>query len=168
MGIQLNRTTDYALRILVYLGQNNRFVPSSEMANNMKISQRYLLSIAKKLKEHGYIKAGLGSDGGYVLAKALYQITMYDVVVLMEGSIIISRCLTFANHCEGHPCVLHAAYSFLQSILENYLHNLTVDMLVNHPKDNWQGMLMDGLNEMQKGYKHKDKVIRPSMVKVAN
>ena len=48
--MQINKTTDYALRILICLGQENRTLSSSKIANNMRISQRYLLSIAKKSK----------------------------------------------------------------------------------------------------------------------
>lgn len=148
--MQVNRTTDYALRILVYLSQENRVVPSSEMANNMGISQRYLLSVAHKLKENKYIDVGLGSDGGYTLARPMDQITLYDVIAMMEGKISISRCLTQEKHCGGGgPCVLHSMYCVLQTILVEYLRSVTVDTLINRSIDDWKRGMLDQIHEMQ-------------------
>ena len=77
----------------------------------MGISQRYLLSVAYKLKENKYIDVGLGSDGGYTLARPMDQITLYDVIAMMEGKIIILPCLTQEKHYgDGGPCVLHSMY----------------------------------------------------------
>ena len=130
----LNQTTDYALRILIYLGQEKRVVPSSEMAKTIGRSQRYLLSVARKLKQHEYINVVFGPAGGYLLARPLDQIILHDVIVLMEGSTAVSHCMEQEGHCgEEKPCILHNMYSSLQAIVENYLRNLTVDMLINHP-----------------------------------
>ena len=144
--MQINRTTDYALRILICLGRENRTVASSEIAKNMKMSQRYLLSIARGLKDQGFINVGFGPDGGYSLAKPLNDITLYDIIKLMEGTVTISRCLIQENHCEETPCVLHNGYSFLQDIIECYLRNLTIDMLVNQSTDTWQKTIIDKLD----------------------
>lgn len=150
--MQINRTTDYALRMLLYLGREKRPVFSSEIANNMKISRRYILSIARDLKSQGYIKSGMGIDGGYTLAKSLDQITLYEIVVFMEGSFTISRCLMQDNHCDDEACVLHEAYNFLQNILECYFGNLTLDALLVYPAEKWQRIIMDKLNDMHRQY----------------
>jgi len=141
--MQINRITDYALRILICLGKENRTVSSSKIANSMRISQRYLLSIAKELKDQGYINVGFGPDGGYSLARPLNLISLYDIIILMEETVTISRCLTQESHCKKTPCVLHDGYSFLQNIIECYLRNLTIDMLVNESTDTWQKTIID-------------------------
>jgi len=143
--MRINTTTDYAMRIILYLAQQSRVVPSSEMANMMSISQRYLLSIAKKLNKHGYIDVDFGANGGFSISKAPDKISMYDIIVLMEGTLPVSRCLTKENHCEETPCILHAGYSFLQNIIECYLRGLTVDLLVGQPIHTWQKHIIDKL-----------------------
>jgi len=155
--MQINRTTDYALRILIYLGQENRIVSSSEIANGMRISQRYLFSIAKKLKKRGYIKVRFGPDGGYSIAKPLHTVSLYDILILMEGTITVSRCLTQENHCEDKPCVLHDAYSFLQDIIECYTQNLTIDMLVGKPVDTWHKAIINNLDEVRRQHQESGK-----------
>ena len=70
----------------------------------------------------------------------------------MEGTVTISRCLTQENHCEETPCVLHDGYSFLQNIIECYLRNLTIDMLVNQSMDTWQKTIIDKLDELFRQY----------------
>lgn len=146
--MQINRTTDYALRILYYLGSENRVVSSSEMSSNIKISQRYLLSITKNLKKFGYINADLGSIGGYYLAKSLREITLYDVITQMEGTIVISRCLMQEEHCNGHPCILHDIYNLLQNTLECYLNSITIEDLLELPTETWTQTIINRLYEM--------------------
>lgn len=122
------------------------------MANNMRLSQRYLLSVAQKLKNEGFIKVEFGPDGGYSLAKPLGEISMFDIIMLMEGTLIISRCLMQENHCEEKPCVLHDAYIYLQDCIECYLRNLTIDMLVNQPMNTWQKTIIGKLDELRDQY----------------
>ncbi len=147
--MQINKTTDYALRIIYYLSQENRIVPSSEMSRNMKISKRYLLFIAKALKRHGFINVGLGAVGGYSLARPLCDITFYDVITLMEGKVALSRCCLHQN-CQNSeaPCVLQSAYGFLESILERYLQSLTLDMLIDRPINDWHSVIIEKLHAL--------------------
>lgn len=135
--MQINRTTDYAIRILTILAQEKRIVSSAEIAKNMKLSQRYIIGIAKKLRENGYVKVGHGIVGGYSLNCPPHEITLLDIIVLMEGKITISRCLTADVHCDGLPCVLHGAYSLLQSLVEDCLQTLTLEMLITKPVNAW-------------------------------
>jgi len=73
---------------------------------------------------------------------------MYDIVVLMEGTLPFSRFLTEDNLCEGVPHVLHTAYNFLQNIIECYLRGLTIASLVEQPINAWQTTVPDQLNNL--------------------
>ncbi len=147
--MQINKTTDYALRIIYYLSQENRIVPSSEMSRNIHISKRYLLLIAKDLKKHGFISVGLGAVGGYSLARPLSDITFYDVITQMEGKVVLSRCCLQKNCQDGDkPCILHSTYGFLEGIFERYLQSLTLDMLTYQPIGDWHGDMIDKLHAM--------------------
>ncbi len=155
--MQINKTTDYALRIIHYLCQEKRIVPSSEMAKSLHVSQRYLLSIAKKLKSHGYIAVSMGSGGGYSLSMPLSNIILYDIITALEGNIVLSRCRLPNNYCGIKACILDDAYDFLQSILERYLQTLTIEMLMEHSIDEWQNVIMSELCNMYRKQHEIDK-----------
>ena len=58
--MQLNRSTDYAIQMLVYLAKARKTVSSSKLAAAIGVSHRYLLQISAKLRAAGFIRAAHG------------------------------------------------------------------------------------------------------------
>ena len=85
--MQLNRSTDYAIQMLVYLAKAGKIVSSSKLAAAIDVSHRYLLQISAKLRAAGFIRAAHGPSGGLTLDKAPEEISLYDVILGMEGII---------------------------------------------------------------------------------
>ena len=83
--MQLNRSTDYAIQMLVYLAKARKTVSSSKLAAAIGVSHRYLLQISAKLRAAGFIRAAHGLSGGLVLIKHPDGISLYDVIIGMEG-----------------------------------------------------------------------------------
>ena len=83
--MQLNRSTDYAIQMLLYLAKAGKTVSSSKLAAAIGVSHRYLLQISAKLRATGFIRAAHGSSGGLVLIKHPDKISLYDVIISMEG-----------------------------------------------------------------------------------
>ena len=70
---QLNVTTDYAIRTVLYLGQCKKIASATEISNEMGIPRGYLEKVLSKLKKAEYISADLGARGGYRLNKTLVR-----------------------------------------------------------------------------------------------
>ena len=83
--MQLNRSTDYAIQMLVYLAKAGKTVSSSKLAAAIGVSHRYLLQISAKLRAAGFIRAAHGPSGGLSLTKHPDEISLYDVIISMEG-----------------------------------------------------------------------------------
>ena len=78
--MQLKITTDYAIRMILYLAQNESVIVSAtEIAQAMKIPHSYLIQIGAVLKKSGLIQAHSGRLGGYSLAEPSDSITLYDI-----------------------------------------------------------------------------------------
>lgn len=83
--MQLKITTDYAIRMILYLAQNESVIVSAtEIAQAMKIPHSYLIQIGAVLKKSGLIQAHSGRLGGYSLAEPSDSITLYDIVAVMR------------------------------------------------------------------------------------
>jgi Rrf2 family nitric oxide-sensitive transcriptional repressor len=68
--MQLTRFSDYALRILLYLGSHpGQVVPASAISDAYDISPDHLAKIAKWLTQQGYVVAQRGKNGGISLEK---------------------------------------------------------------------------------------------------
>ena len=130
ISIQLKISTDYAVRTLIYLAQKNKkIISSTEVAQAMKIPQKYLIRLGKELRDAGLIISHPGTYGGYSLAKKAEEISLYDVVALMEGTVKLNRCLEEDCSCNRNLvgyCPVHKSYTVMQKKWENFLKGITI------------------------------------------
>lgn len=125
--------------MLVYLSQKKGNVISSvEIADAMRIPQKYLIRIARKLRDAQILETNVGSGGGYTLKRDPEDISMYEVIKLMEGTIKINKCLEEGNPDDGKNCTeehrrnchVHACYEVLQDGIEGYLHKIRIGDMI--------------------------------------
>ena len=130
--MQLKITTDYAIRTLLYLAQTGKVTSSAEVSEKMSIPRKYLINIAKSMRDAGLIDTHSGTYGGYTLAKPAEEITMLDVINAMEGTIRINRCLEDDEYCNrfaSADCPVRGFYLGLQQDIEASLQKRTIGML---------------------------------------
>ena len=135
--MQLKITTDYAIRMILYLAQNESVIVSAtEITQAMKIPHSYLIQIGAVLKKSGLIQAHSGRLGGYSLAEPSDSITLYDIVAVMESTTLINRCLESDSYCSRSAaefCPVRKSYCLLQQHINNFLQYLTIaELLKNH------------------------------------
>ncbi|MBP2662676.1 MAG: cymR 2 [Firmicutes bacterium] len=128
--MQLNQATDYAFRVVLYLAR----LPIGEVASGLIIAEsqniprRFLQKIMRLLAAAGLVKSYRGAVGGFALARRAEAITLYDVIVAMEGPLGIHRCLTDRSVCNRHcgeECPVHQALAATQDRLAADLAEVT-------------------------------------------
>lgn len=131
--MQLQMTTDYALRILVYLASEKRVVSSTELSKKLVISAKYVPHVGDRLRGAGLVNTVAGKKGGYILSKPFADISVYDIIVAIEGAIKLNRCLEADGHCNRHlpaSCVIHHLLAEVQQEFENKLKSETLETLL--------------------------------------
>ena len=128
--MQLNISTDYALRIVVYLAKSGNVVPSSKIAMELGISQRYLLQVSSKLRDAGMLVVSYGPNGGLKIAKKADSISLYDIFVLMQGP-SASKPHPFRGVSASNTlaCVDNTLRSVEKHLFE-YLSQITLDCIL--------------------------------------
>ncbi len=134
--MRLTMYTDFSLRILIYLGSNQRGKLSTiqEISGGYRISKNHLMKVAHELGKAGYIETVRGRSGGIRLALAPEQINIGAVVRRMEDDFYLVECFQpSGGSCPISPvCRLKGA---LGRALEAYLQVLDEytlqDLLVN-------------------------------------
>ena len=63
------------------------------ISEKQNVSERYLEQIFSKLKKAGLVNSIRGSQGGYFLARKPDEISVGDILTVLEGPITISDCL---------------------------------------------------------------------------
>ena len=129
--MQLNRSTDYAIQMLLYLAKAGKTVSSSKLAAAIGVSHRYLLQISAKLRAAGFIRAAHGPSGGLKLDKAPEEISLYDIILSMEGAVRTGEiCGTPAPEIEQEIAILERMYHSVDTMLEQLLKKITLSHLL--------------------------------------
>lgn len=122
--MQLNITTDYAIRIVYYLALKEETITASELASVLKIPVNYISKITKKLKAAEIVQACEGIKGGYALMKKPEMISLFDIVSSMEVTMKINRCLEPDGFCSRNAtdyCNVHKALLNVQKTYDYFL-----------------------------------------------
>ena len=72
------------------------------IAQRQKISENYLEQLVSTLRKAGYVKSIRGAQGGYTLSKEPAQISVGDIIRVLEGPIALVDCLL--SHSDDHNC----------------------------------------------------------------
>jgi Rrf2 family protein len=94
--IGISSKTVYAVAALQELGtvQDDKVLKIKEIAANAKIPQNFLEQILLELKKQGLLTSTKGAYGGYKLAKSLEDITLKDVILILESDSFSDLCKT--------------------------------------------------------------------------
>ncbi len=86
--------SSYGLRAMINLAkrQEQGSVALTQIAQDEKISLKYLERLFASLKRAGLVKAEIGAAGGYKLAKRARFINIYDIINALEGKLSPFHC----------------------------------------------------------------------------
>lgn len=94
---------EYGSRAMIELAAQwgRGLVPLSALAAKQEIPRKYLEQVIAELRNAGLVEAGRGARGGYQLARDPSEITLLDVVQVLEGPISIMECQRSEDDCCG-------------------------------------------------------------------
>ena len=127
------RETDYALRILQNLMDGEKR-SVGDISQKEFIPQQFAYKIAKKLAKAGFIQITRGVDGGCRLDKDLAEISLYDLITVIEGSYEVNACMDPDFSCtrrQNGACSVHPQLMAIQKILTDQLRSYTLEELLN-------------------------------------
>lgn len=85
--VELSSKVEYALLALLELASfpSGKPVTISEISAKQPIPERYLEQIFTSLRRGGVVQSQRGARGGYILLREPWEITLLEVVTLVEG-----------------------------------------------------------------------------------
>lgn len=131
--MRLTRYTDYALRVLIYLGLHaDRLGTIREIANAYGISENHLMKIVQHLAACGYVESVRGRNGGLRLAQAPAKINLGKLVRDLEEDMALVECfVSDSNTCPiSDVCNLQRALDRALAAFMEVLDTYTLDMLL--------------------------------------
>lgn len=120
--MRLTRYTDYAVRVLLYLGQEpERLRSIAEIARGYGISQNHLMKVVNDLVNAGYLESVRGCNGGIRLARPASAINVGALIRHTEDNFELVECGSCAiGGACGLTGVLDEALQAFLSVLDGY------------------------------------------------
>lgn len=131
--MQLKLSTDYAIRIVLYLSLRKKSTSLEELSNVLDITQDYTLKFCQKLSSAGILNIHQDKSTSISLCKNINEITMFDIVITMEPTIKVNFCLEETNcpRCSSiNTCPVRPFYCDLQNKLEDFLKEITIESIL--------------------------------------
>jgi len=133
--MRLTSHTDFALRVLLYVGAAEKSVTITQISNAYTISKEHLRKVVHALAQLGYINTTQGRYGGITLAKAPEKINIRDVVDNLENTCIVECFDSETNTCviDGMCRLKKALFEARESFMA-VLGQYTLSDLISHPR----------------------------------
>lgn len=107
-------------------------VQIGDIAKRQGISVKYLEQLIIPLKKADYIRSVRGPKGGHRLAKPPGDITVGEIVKLLEGGISLSDCIANPDLCDrSDTCVTRAIWEAATAAMYDKLDTITLSDLIN-------------------------------------
>lgn len=131
--MKISKKGEYALKALIELAINyDKGVDVTlinEIADQENIPPRYLEQILLTLKNAGLLVSKRGVGGGYSLSKSSENISLGEVIRIIEGPLAPLDCVSVSRHvnCPEQPsCGLYSVMHEVRDAIANVLDNISL------------------------------------------
>ncbi|MDY0040782.1 MAG: Rrf2 family transcriptional regulator [Desulforhabdus sp.] len=145
--MKLSTRSRYGTRLVLDMAHNYRKGPTQlgVIAKRQNISVKYLEQIIIPLKKANLIKSVRGSKGGHVLAKPPADITVGQIVALLEKDVELTECSVNPEICERSDfCPTRIVWKAATESMYEKLNSITLADLV---KTDNSTVIFDGKGE---------------------
>ena len=120
--MNVSQKSRYALKAVLELsvrfGQGP--VSTAQIAKTQAIPSRFLEAILAQLKRGGFVLSRRGNEGGYVLARPPAEVSVGDVLRVLQGPPLATLC---ANHPQagcphGYDCLFAKLWERVSSAVD--------------------------------------------------
>lgn len=103
----LSKKAKYALKALLYLTKNadKGLVLISDISEKERIPRKFLEAILVDLKTQGLLQSTRGKNGGYALVKDPSQISVGNVIRMIDGPLAPIPCVSHLYYRKCDECV---------------------------------------------------------------
>ena len=140
---RLSKTTDYGIVLLAQLaseagqagdgspGAAARSQNARTLAEASELPVPMVSKILKALSREGLLESQRGAKGGYALARAPEELTVAEMIRVLEGPVALTDCAVGAEVCEHESlCAMRAPWQVINRVVEQALSDVTLADLV--------------------------------------
>ncbi len=113
MRISLTKEADYATRAVLDIARHHSDLrTTAQITAAMDLPRNFLSQILATLVRHQLLDSSAGPAGGYTLARHPAEITLLDVIEIIEGPVSVDECVLGGGFCDWtQVCPLHESWA---------------------------------------------------------
>ncbi len=136
--MRLSSKPHFGIKALLYMAvqqaQSDAPVRVVDIAEAENINPRYLEQIMQAMKKYGLISSVRGVQGGYTFSKSLPKISLFDIVMALDGDVDIF-CMEKGKSRTVADMVGCNHWSKAQDMMIDYLKNIPLSQVFREYKD---------------------------------
>lgn len=133
----LSNTCKYALRALIYLAKyskDDQRIGIKKISEDLNLSSPFLGKILQNLVKQKLLVSTKGPNGGFSIARNKDEISLWDIVVKVDGEDFFTNCLIGLEPCRTHDtskplCPVHSQYDKLRSEISDFYQKTSLKMI---------------------------------------
>jgi len=130
--MQVTRQADYAVRAVLYLAQQKpgQRVSTAQVSRAQRIPLTFLAKIVAQLGPAGVLGTTRGAHGGIWLARPAEDISLLEVVEVIDGPLALNACVLNSDACQfEETCPVRGVWCEAQAELARLLAQTTFGQL---------------------------------------
>jgi Rrf2 family transcriptional regulator, iron-sulfur cluster assembly transcription factor len=122
--------------ILIASLKKNEYVLAKQISAALGIPHDYLNKVMQILVKEKFVKSLKGPQGGFSLARNPQDITIYDIMKVIDGTDFFNDCILRTKLCNhDDPCALHEYWQKILGQMRTILDRVTLYDLVQELKE---------------------------------
>lgn len=123
----------YGLRAMVDLAMNSNddFISLGQVAERQGISMNYLEHAFSSLKKSGLVRSVAGANGGYKLGRHPKDITVYDILYILEGDLTITEPIIPEEETLLQSVLRDKVWDPINEKIKTIIKNTTIQDLID-------------------------------------
>ncbi len=135
--MKLSTRSRYGTRMMLDMAQHYDEGPIQigDIAKRQDISVKYLEQLIIPLKKAEYVKSVRGPKGGHMLVKPPEEVTVGEIVELLEGEINLARCIESPEICDrSDTCLTRGVWEEATRAMYDKLNSITLSKMIKTGK----------------------------------
>lgn len=131
--MKLSTRGRYGLRAVHYLAEHEDkgYISVSDISDDLKLPDNYLEQLIRILKNNNLVTSARGAKGGYKLSRSSSEITVGDVLRVLEGEMTSSQCVADRKNCNNKDCEAYHVFLKIDKAINNAVNSITIRDMVN-------------------------------------
>lgn len=125
-----SKTCEYGIRAMIFVAktcERTKKIGIKEIAKGIVAPEHFIAKIMQELSRKGLIESTKGPNGGFYFEKEELNISIADIVKVLDGDQLFSGCALGLPECSGkEPCPIHFEFKKIREQIFALMQNTKI------------------------------------------